>query len=133
MSSLSDFVVSKNTATADGFNPSKMSGKPCTRKQAYSVAGFTLESFISTVFESDPRLNEPESLVNNFNWSLKARISKVIMEDKKFDSDSCQPYFKDKSKALPKRIVNRITKSFKEHNQDKTPVDKFLLNVKPKS
>jgi len=132
MKTLSDFIVSKNADKSAGFNANKMSGRPCTRKQAYCVANFTLESFIQKVFESDPRENESESMKKSFNNRIKARVSKVLLDDKKFDSDACQAYFEDNSKALPKRIMVKVTKSFKEHNQEKTPVDMFLKVVATK-
>jgi len=132
MKTLSDFIVTKNADKSAGFNANKMSGRPCTRKQAYCVANFTLESFIQKVFESDPRENESESMKKSFNNRIKARVSKVLLDDKKFDSDACQAYFEDNSKALPKRIMVKVTKSFKEHNQEKTPVDMFLKVVTTK-
>jgi len=132
MKTLSDFIVTKNADKSAGFNSNKMSGRPCTRKQAYCVANFTLESFIQKVFESDPRENESESMKKSFNNRIKARVSKVLLDDKKFDSDACQAYFEDNSKALPKRIMVKVTKSFKEHNQEKTPVDMFLKVVATK-
>tara|TARA_R110002020_G_scaffold71959_2_gene185341 strand:- start:784 stop:1185 length:402 start_codon:yes stop_codon:yes gene_type:complete len=132
MKTLSDFIVTKNADKSAGFNANKMSGRPCTRKQAYCVANFTLESFIQKVFESDPRENESESMKKSFNNRIKARVSKVLLDDKKFDSDACQAYFEDNSKALPKRIMVKVTKSFKEHNQEKTPVDMFLKVVATK-
>ena len=132
MKTLSDFIVTKNADKSAGFNANKMSGRPCTRKQAYCVANFTLESFIQKVFEFDPRENESESTVKSFNNRIKARVSKVLLDDKKFDSDACQAYFEDNSKALPKRIMVKVTKSFKEHNQEKTPVDRFLKWVDTK-
>jgi len=132
MKTLNDFIDTKSADQSAGFNANKLSGRPCTRKQAYCVANFTLESFISKVFNSDPRENASDALKKSFDNRIKARISKVILDDKKFDSDACQPYFEDNSKALPKRIMVKVTKSFKEHNQQKTPVDNFLMEVATK-
>jgi len=133
--SLSDFVssTSEKVTTSSRFNASKMSGKPCSPRQAFSVAGFTLESFISAAFHSDPREDiQSQKIIKLFNNRLISRIGNVIHSDTKFDSDACQPYFKNKDKALPKGIVVKVTKAFKSHNQLKGPVDNFLNEVETK-
>ena len=132
--SLSDFVssTSEKVATSSRFDASKMSGKPCTYRQACAVAAITLENFISSAFHSDPREDQNQKVATTFNNRIKARVTRVINEDKKFDSDACQPYFADKNKALPKRIVVKVTKAFKSHNQLKGPVDNFLNEVETK-
>ena len=58
--------------------------------------------------------------------------TRILFDEKKFDSDSCQNHFKDNSKSLPKPILKKITKAFKDHNQDKDAIDKFLLAVDTK-
>lgn len=141
--SLADFVNSapatSNSTSSTGFDASKMSGKPCTKKQAFAVACRVKDSFFKDVFSSDPR----ESIDKNgnsmsparkktFEYRIIQRIARILLDDKKFDSDSCQVYFKDNSKSLPKPILKKITKAFKDHNQNKDRIDEFLLAVDTK-
>ena len=135
--SLADFVNSApsagNSTSSTGFDASKMSGKPCTKKQAFAVACIVKDSFIKDVFSSDPRESISESkLIKSFEYRILQRIARILFDDAKFDSDSCQNHFKDNSKSLPKPILKKITKAFKDHNQDKDAIDKFLLAVDTK-
>tara|TARA_R110000787_G_scaffold72681_1_gene162032 strand:+ start:442 stop:726 length:285 start_codon:yes stop_codon:yes gene_type:complete len=91
------------------------------------------DSFIKDVFSSDPRESISESkLIKSFEYRILQRIARILFDDAKFDSDSCQNHFKDNSKSLPKPILKKITKAFKDHNQDKDAIDKFLLAVDTK-
>jgi len=133
---LSDFLnaapAKANSATS-GFDASKMSGKPCTKKQAFAVACIVKDSFIKDVFEVDPRESISEAkIIKSFEYRILQRIARVLFDTPKFDSDQCQIHFKDNAKSLSKPILKRITKSFKEHNQDKDSIDKFFMAVHTK-
>jgi len=128
---ISQFKTLKQKSSTK-FDAKKLSGKPSTYKQCATVAGFVLDSFVKLAFDEDPRVGESESTIKSFNWKVRGRISRVLLDDAKFDSDACQAYFQNKDKAISKKHVVKVCKAFKTYNKESDPIDKFLKEVPTK-
>jgi len=125
-------TLKSNSKSNTKFDSSKMSGKPSTYKQCATVAGFVLDSFVKLAFDEDPRVDESESIVKSFNWKVRGRITRVLLDDAKFDSDACQAYFQNKDKAITKKHAVKVCKAFKDHNKEADRIDEFLKAVPTK-